>query len=85
MVPWQNKSLPVNVLPVSNAGANVIISRTPGTVNLSGALSSDADGNIVRYIWRKVSGPATGNIITPVSTTGLYEYYQSYYSRQLCI
>ena len=67
----QNKSLPVNVLPVSNAGANVIISRTPGTVNLSGALSSDADGNIVRYIWRKVSGPATGNIITPVSTTGL--------------
>jgi len=67
----QNKSLPVNVLPVANAGANITISRTPGTVNLSGALSSDADGNIVRYIWRKVSGPATGNIITPVSTTGL--------------
>lgn len=67
----QNKSLPVNVLPVSNAGPNVTISTATGMVNLSGVASSDADGNIVRYIWRKTAGPAAGTIITPVSTSGL--------------
>jgi hypothetical protein len=67
----QNKSLAPNILPVSNAGPNRTISTATGSINLSGVASSDADGNIVRYIWRKVSGPAAGNILTPVSTTGL--------------
>lgn len=67
----QNKSLPVNVMPVSNAGPNVTISTTTGMVNLSGLASHDADGKIVRYIWRKTAGPAAGTIVTPVSTTGL--------------
>src|SRR5690606_9688972 len=39
--------------------------------NLSGAKSIDTDGNIVRYIWTKLSGPNGGSIATPVSTTGL--------------
>ena len=67
----QNKSLAPNILPVSNAGPNITISTSTAMVNLSGINSSDADGNIVRYIWRKVSGPAAGTINTPVSTTGL--------------
>ncbi|MBL0132528.1 MAG: dienelactone hydrolase family protein [Chitinophagaceae bacterium] len=66
----QNKSLAPNILPVANAGSNITISTSKATVNLSGVLSTDADGTIVRYIWTKVSGPATGTIVTPVSTTG---------------
>lgn len=67
----QDKSMAPNILPVSNAGPNVTISTSSAAVNLSGINSSDVDGVIRRYIWRKVSGPAVGNIITPVSTTGL--------------
>jgi len=67
----QNKSLPVNVLPIARAGADITISASLGTVNLNGSSSSDADGNIVRYIWRQVSGPSTGNIASLVSTNGL--------------
>lgn len=66
----QNKSLPVNKLPVSNAGPNITISNSPGTVNLSGINSTDTDGSILRYIWRKVSGPSAGTIVTPISTNG---------------
>lgn len=67
----QDKSKPVNKRPVANAGANVTISASNGMVNLSGIFSTDADGYIERYIWKKVSGPASGTIVTPVSTNGL--------------
>lgn len=67
----QDKSKPANILPVARAGNNITISTSTGMVNLSGAGSTDADGTILRYIWRKVSGPAAGTIATPVSTTGL--------------
>lgn len=67
----QDRSLPVNRRPVANAGPNLTISATSGIANLSGALSTDADGHIVRYIWRKVSGPSAGTITSPVSANGL--------------
>lgn len=67
----QDKSLAPNILPVAYAGPNVTISTSSGTVNLSGAGSTDADGVIRRFIWRKLSGPAAGTITTPVSTNGL--------------
>jgi hypothetical protein len=66
----QNKSLPVNKRPKANAGNNITISTSPGTVNLSALGSTDQDGNLVRYIWRKIAGPSFGNIQTPVSTNG---------------
>lgn len=67
----QNKSMAPNIWPVSNAGPARTISSATATINLSGAASADADGTILRYIWRKVSGPAAGTIVTPVSTNGL--------------
>ena len=67
----QDKSKPVNSRPNANAGKDLTISTTTGMANLSGVLSQDTDGNIVRFIWRKISGPAGGNINTPVSATGL--------------
>jgi poly(3-hydroxybutyrate) depolymerase len=66
----QNKSLPVNSRPKANAGSDFTISTTNGKVNLSALMSSDEDGTIVRYIWRKISGPAYGSITTPVSEDG---------------
>ncbi len=67
----QNKSLPVNNRPVARAGNNITISTTTGQVNLSGAASTDADGTLVRFIWRKISGPSFGTIANAVSTNGL--------------
>jgi hypothetical protein len=66
----QNKGLPINKRPKANAGNNITISTSPGTVNLSALGSTDQDGTLVRYIWRKISGPSFGNIQTPVSTNG---------------
>jgi predicted esterase len=66
----QDKSLPVNSRPVANAGANVTISTSPGSVTLSAAHTTDADGVIRRYVWSKISGPSFGTINTPVSADG---------------
>lgn len=66
----QDKSLPVNRRPYTNAGADLTV--TVGTaLTLSGALSRDEDGKIVRYIWRRLSGPVTGKITSPVSEDGI--------------
>lgn len=65
----QNKSLPVNQFPVANAGTDL-----SGTLNqnvtLSAALSKDNDGQIVRYIWKQVSGPVIASITNAVSASG---------------
>jgi len=67
----QDKSLPVNARPTVNAGSDLTISTTTGMVNLSGISSQDMDGTLVRFIWRKISGPSAGTINTLVSTIGL--------------
>ncbi|PWT98003.1 MAG: hypothetical protein C5B52_12945 [Bacteroidetes bacterium] len=63
-----------NILPVARAGNDTTIVLPPGTVNLDGSNSSDADGTIASYRWRKVSG--TGGTIADTtaaqtSVTGL--------------
>lgn len=66
----QDRSLPVNIRPKANAGTDLTVSAgTP--VTLSGALSTDEDGTLVRFIWSKISGPSTGTINTPVSPDGV--------------
>jgi PKD repeat protein len=45
-----------NAAPVANAGADQTV-FTLGIVNLSGAASSDADGDIIRYQWSFVARP----------------------------
>ena len=67
----KDRSLPVNQVPVANAGVDVTISASSGIVNLSAAASTDADGVIRRVIWTKISGPSFGLINTPVSVDGL--------------
>jgi predicted esterase len=66
----QDKSKPVNKRPVANAGNPLSILTGLGIVTLSGAGSTDEDGKIVRYIWRKLSGPAYGTINASISLDG---------------
>lgn len=52
---------PSNILPIVNAGTDLIITVPTSTVSLTGS-ATDADGTIVSYLWTKVSG--TGGVIT---------------------
>jgi hypothetical protein len=62
---------PPNQPPVANAGNNVTITLPTNSVTLNGSNSTDADGNIVSYVWSWVNGPATYSITNTgaVSTT----------------
>ena len=81
----QNKSLPVNILPVARAGNTINITTGTATAKLDASASTDADGRLVRYVWRKISGPSAGVITTPfgtsssttvtgLTTAGTYQY-----------
>jgi poly(3-hydroxybutyrate) depolymerase len=65
----QNKSLAPNKRPVANAGADIATTTGAGSATLSAAGSSDADGSIVRYVWRLVSGPTQVSFPAAHSTT----------------
>lgn len=80
----QDKSLPANVLPIANVGNDTTISTSSGVATLNGGASTDADGTIVRYVWKKI-GTAAGTIATPLgaassttvsglTTPGVHQY-----------
>lgn len=53
---------PENILPVVNAGADIVIMLPVNSIMLS-STASDADGSIASYSWSLVSGPAQCNIV----------------------
>lgn len=57
-----NVSVPVNHLPIANAGRDTIITLPATTVNLDGSKSTDPDNNITGYAWTKISGPPSFDI-----------------------
>ena len=65
-----------NVAPVANAGADQTITLPTNTATLSGS-GTDADGQVVSYHWRQVSGPAGATISTAAqaqtTVTGLVQ------------
>lgn len=78
----QNKSLHPNKKPKANAGADITVSGS-STVSLDGAASTDPDGQILRYIWRRITGTGNDTLINPMqakatagglTTAGLYIY-----------
>lgn len=84
----QNKSLPVNKLPVAKATGTTSVTTGTGIANLSAESSTDVDGKIVRYVWKKLSGPNAGVIvnrfgaksttdITGLTLAGTYVYQLS--------
>ncbi|UYQ95115.1 PKD domain-containing protein [Chitinophaga horti] len=71
------KAAIANVKPVANAGSTQTITLPTSAVSLDGSASSDADGSIASYQWKKTSGPAGGAIANTSSArtnvTGLTE------------
>ncbi|MCF6407541.1 PKD domain-containing protein [Chitinophaga filiformis] len=57
-----------NEAPVADAGAMQSITLPTSSVTLDGTASTDADGKIVKYAWKKVSGPAAGGVVTSANT-----------------
>jgi poly(3-hydroxybutyrate) depolymerase len=70
-----NAALPVNQLPIANAGADIIIELPANDATLTGLGSFDPDGIIANFAWSKVSGPGQYNItnagIAVTQVTGL--------------
>ncbi|HTE08602.1 MAG TPA: T9SS type A sorting domain-containing protein [Flavitalea sp.] len=62
----QRKGAAVNKLPIAKTVNNVATTTATGIVNLDASASSDADGHIVRYVWKKLAGPNAGVITTPL-------------------
>ncbi|MEO6228745.1 MAG: T9SS type A sorting domain-containing protein [Ferruginibacter sp.] len=70
-----------NKQPVANAGVNQVITLPVNSTTLTGS-GTDADGTITGYKWTKVSGPVSGNIVSPNNAStiinnlaqGIYQY-----------
>jgi hypothetical protein len=77
----QDKSLHPNKKPRARAGGDQSVADG-ATSTINGTESSDPDGKILRYMWRKISGPAGGNISNAIAAatkitslnTGTYKY-----------
>lgn len=65
----QNKSLKPNILPVAKASGNTAVSIATGATSLSATASTDADGKLVRYVWKQLSGPSTAIIVSSKQAT----------------
>ncbi|MET3399110.1 PKD repeat protein [Chitinophaga ginsengisegetis] len=53
---------PVNNPPVAVAGSDIQIQLPVSSAALDGSASSDADGQIVTWLWEKTAGPSGGNL-----------------------
>src|SRR5215471_3869724 len=53
--------------PIARAGTDTTIILPIDSLRLDGSASSDPNGTITMYRWRKVAGPAAFNIISPSS------------------
>jgi dienelactone hydrolase len=60
-------NMSANIIPVSNAGADVSVTLPLASVSITGS-GSDTDGTIISYAWHKVSGPTVtlAGATTPV-------------------
>ena len=57
-----------NKPPISVAGPDRVITLPTDSVLLDGSSSSDPDGMISGWLWTKISGPASSNIIKPADS-----------------
>src|SRR5688572_31845309 len=54
-----------NKTPIAEAGPDQVITLPTDSVWLDGKQSSDPDGTIISYLWKKISGPASFIIVNP--------------------
>src|SRR5688572_11906676 len=57
-----------NKSPIAIAGPDWVITLPTDSVLLDGSSSSDPDGMIRVYLWTKISGPASYNIVKPTDS-----------------
>jgi len=57
-----------NKPPIAVAGPDQVITLPTDSVLLEASSSSDPDGSISSYIWKKISGPASFSIISPTDS-----------------
>jgi hypothetical protein len=62
------KSRVENILPVANAGQDIVLTLPVNSCILSGT-ANDEDGSIALYNWVKISGPESGILAQPDSAT----------------
>lgn len=55
-----------NIPPVANAGSDQAITLPINSISVAGS-GSDADGSISTYLWSKISGPTSFNIVNSIS------------------
>ena len=75
------KPIEKDLHPVSNAGKDRLVILPVNSIELIGS-GTDADGYIVTYEWRYVSGPSSFTLINPADATvkvkdmvrGIYEF-----------
>ncbi len=71
-----------NKPPIAIAGPDQVITLPTDSISLDGSLSSDPDGTISDYLWKKISGPASFTINSSSDakttvknlTTGIYQF-----------
>ena len=61
---------PPSVGPVAKAGSDITITLPTNTVTLNGSSSTDDDGTISFYVWKKISGQQA-TILNPSATSTL--------------
>jgi hypothetical protein len=57
-----------NKPPIAVAGPDQAITLPIDSVSLDGRSSSDPDGSISKYLWTKISGPVSFNMIKPIDS-----------------
>src|SRR5438874_6523338 len=57
-----------NKPPISIAGPDQVITLPTDSVLLGGTTSNDPDGTISEWLWTKISGPASFNIVNTATT-----------------
>jgi hypothetical protein len=75
-----------NLKPVANAGNNATINLPSNQIQLNGSLSNDADGTIVSYLWKKLSGPSMFSIDdSSISNPTISNLYTGTYIMELTV
>ena len=85
LISCQKENPPENKVPVADAGAAKMVTLPTNSVTLAGT-GTDADGQVVAYLWSQVSGPASTTIVNPGSPSTLVKgFVQGTYVFQLMV
>ncbi len=85
IVSCQKDDIPENKVPVADGGSSTTVTLPADSASLSGT-GTDADGQVVAYLWSQVSGPGAATIVNPGSpSTVIKGFVQGTYVFQLMV